>query len=78
MNAAIIFANFPAKTLFEDGGLLYVPESGKVCVFGTSTDILNFGDDAGNCGIEDALLESDCFDDLNLDSIYKIPTCTEI
>ena len=44
----------------EDGGLLYVAESGKVCFFGTKRDI------GIGCDIEDGLLEQDCFDGVKL------------
>ena len=59
----------------EDGGLLYVPEEGKVCLVATKRDA------GGGCDIEDGLLEQDCFDQKedgllsSKDKVYEMKTC---
>ena len=43
----------------DDGGLLYVPEEGKVCVIPTISDSLDISPD---CEFQESALEQDCLD----------------
>lgn len=54
----------------EDGGLLYVPEKGRICFFPT------FGRDRvwGCNGIKEGL-DNDCFDDKDNDVIFSLKKC---